>query len=199
MLVAADNALIKHMKRRLFLSILFFAATVYTFHSVSASQPPWAGDNIVHIHDESLVLSAGNPYVDNTSFFMNNGRISLSNTINQSFGRLLLQNSVNTFDLGGTSSVVTFDLVTGGSGSLNLVNYNYSSNPTLGGPQFRIADRSGDALSYVTINGLPASYYGDTNILIATSAVPEPSTYALMAGLAVGGMAYWRKRRKTVD
>lgn len=185
--------------KKLFLSILLFSSILAcgVLSSKSPAAPaPWAGDKIVHIDSRDLTLVTGNPYNQGFSFFMNEGSITVGANLTQSLGAILLQNNANNFNFGGTSSVLTFDAVTGGNGSLNIFNYNYGSDPTAGGPQFRISGRPEDALSYITINGSPASYYGDTNILVASSAVPEPSTYALIAGLAVGGVAYWRKRRK---
>lgn len=180
------------MNKRLFLSILFFLSAFCLAPSSQAAAP-----NIVLVHNERLSILANNTFDQNTSFFMNEGTLHLKGNLNESFDKLLLQNSVNKLDFNNTSSIISFDAITGGNGSLSVFNYNYSADPTLSGPQLRVAGRPESALSYVTIAGQPAAYYGATDILVASgSAIPEPSTYALGAGLAAMGLAYLKKRKE---
>lgn len=48
------------------------------------------------------------------------------------------------------------------------------------------------AISTGNILNYPAGYYADN---VTLTAVPEPSTYAALAGLGALGLAVWRRRK----
>lgn len=58
---------------------------------------------------------------------------------------------------------------------------------------------AGDSTAYRYLQFVAYNYHGDgpglAEIRLYTSAIPEPSTYAALAGLGALGLAVWRKRR----
>lgn len=92
------------------------------------------------------------------------------------------------FDKNGTGTF-TIDLAgTGQVGTYNLVSF---SGTTFGGANdFTIANLGSGLSGALALNGSALS------LIVTTSAVPEPSTYALLAGgLALAG-AVWRSRKQ---
>lgn len=89
----------------------------------------------------------------------------------------------SSYSLDGSSfnSITTFNAVTGWSNSV-------STTDVTNGFNFGVFGTS------TLTNGTIASgiVYADN---FSVSAVPEPSTYAAIAGVAVLGLAFWRKRR----
>ena len=102
-------------------------------------------------------------------------------------------NTVRTFDLTTGAAQSTISGLSGPTGlavfgtSLFVVN---NTNGSLGAYDFTNS-------SYSTlVSGLSGGAYG---IAVANvSAIPEPSTYAALAGVAALGLAFWRKRRNPV-
>ncbi|MES2695033.1 MAG: PEP-CTERM sorting domain-containing protein [Verrucomicrobiota bacterium] len=94
----------------------------------------------------------------------------------------ILANATLSFDAGtldGTYVLATYSSITGGSFAEVLFNGDTVSNPT----------------AFGAFGGTHSLVYGATGLTIAPSAVPEPSTYAALAGIAVLGLAVYRRRR----
>jgi len=136
--------------------------------------------------DDVFVFGAS---TDLSQVNLHGGTVALSVDRTYTLDRLVLTGA-NTFDFRATDSAVVFS-TSAGSGTLNITNYNYAADPTSGGPVFRFLDRSVTDLNPVTINGFPAIYYGNTDIVVA--AVPEPATFSIGLGLIVLMYILYRK------
>lgn len=140
------------------------------------------------IRGGTLALGAADRIANTSNVVMAGGTFATGG-FNETLGTVTLSaNSI--IDLGAGSSALVFSdssaTTWGSSITLSFINY------TLGQDSIRIGASSGGLtgtqLSQITINGLAASI--DANGFL-TSAIPEPSTFALLAGgaglmLAVG-------------
>jgi autotransporter-associated beta strand protein len=91
----------------------------------------------------------------------------------------------------GTSGGITLNLSNSGgfvAGTYDLINYTTASGTTgFGTDSFTLGTTiAGYTYSFGTASGILQ--------LTATSAIPEPSTYAALIGVAVLGLAFWRRR-----
>lgn len=145
----------------------------------------------------NLSPSANAPFSGtSTTVSLDSGTLILGNSFSQTFGGLALGNAgSNTINFNSTTtSTLTFGATPTGSGTVSISNYNYASDPVNdSGPTLRITGSPAGALSFFTINGSPAAYYGASDILVA---IPEPSTYAAAAGVIALGAAVCRRRRR---
>jgi hypothetical protein len=118
----------------------------------------------------------------------------------------LLSTSQLVMELGGTVEGVTYDSidVTGVitlAGALNVVFVN--GFLPVSGASFNLIDASSfsGSFSAVSLPTLPGGLTWNTTALataglisVGASAIPEPATYAVIAGLGVLGLAMWRRR-----
>ena len=124
-------------------------------------------------------------------------------------GNLTLQpSSVLLMELGGLVEGVSYDsLEIGGSltmnGALNVVLVNGFA--PMSGATFNLFDGSSIGGTFASVslptlaNGLSwnsSALYSTGIISVTGTAVPEPATYAVLAGLAALGLAAWRKRSR---
>ncbi len=113
----------------------------------------------------------------------------LDNAAVQSFSSLTVGMGDGIIDFSGAGGELTFGGGSlGGSGNLSVSNYT-------NGSVIRIANLGGADLARITIDGFSAGYLttaGEGTLV----AVPEPSTYAAMAGAAALGLAAYRRRRQ---
>jgi len=143
----------------------------------------------------TLSLGQATPFSgSSTTLSLDSGTMFLGSEVTQTFGGLTLGTAgSNTINFNSTTtSTLTFSATPSGSGTVNITNYNYASDPQSGGPSLRITGSPSGALSFFTIGGSPAMYYGASDILVA---VPEPSTYAALSGALVLGAAVYRRRQ----
>ena len=93
---------------------------------------------------------------------------------------------------GPSSGLVTLNFTNSGgftAGTYTLINYTSAVSPAnYGAASFTL----GSTISGFTYN---LALNGNNLELTATSAIPEPSTYAALAGVAVLGIALWRRPR----
>ncbi|NDV61568.1 PEP-CTERM sorting domain-containing protein [Puniceicoccales bacterium CK1056] len=119
-----------------------------------------------------------------------------------------------TFSVSGTATAVT-------GFSLDLANFSYGRRLANGGSSFGVEDTSGTVIEQLipntstsgTISGIGISLSAGEDMTFRTitgnaggaglsgfefsvSAVPEPSTYALMAAIATFGFVVWRRRQR---
>lgn len=107
----------------------------------------------------------------------------------------------------GSGSITTFNTVTGVSTGTFISGLSQPHGVTVYGSSLFVTSGDGtvkgfDALTgtalagFTTIIGLGAP----NGIVVGTaSAIPEPSTYAAIAGASMLGLAVWQRRRKTVS
>jgi fibronectin-binding autotransporter adhesin len=142
----------------------------------------------------ALELGASNRIADGSNLVLNGGTF-VTGGFDETLGTLTLSaNSI--IDLGSGDSDVIFSnssaIVWGASVSLTIVNYTEGADSIF----FGIDGLSNDQLSKITINGLAAEL--ENGYLIAS--IPEPSTYALLAGaggLLIAGARRHRKSRSS--
>ncbi|MSU48936.1 MAG: PEP-CTERM sorting domain-containing protein [Opitutus sp.] len=119
---------------------------------------------------------------------------AVSGTVNWT---LFVYDSTNTT----LQSIATGSLTTAGAASQTFSgvgsNYNFTNGATTSATfsaklQFSYTADSTSALLNVTMTQSPG-----LGITLNTSAIPEPSTYAAIAGAAMLGLAGWQRRRRT--
>lgn len=137
----------------------------------------------------TLALGASERLADAGGLTLGGGTFSLGG-FSETLGALTLSSSTSSFiDFGAGASTLLFSSISG-TGSLAVNNW------TEGSDSFRItADPSG-LLSQITINGLAAQAVNQGAYWeLSAAAVPEPSSFAALAGMAVLGCAALRRRR----
>ncbi|MBS0631963.1 MAG: autotransporter-associated beta strand repeat-containing protein [Verrucomicrobia bacterium] len=125
------------------------------------------------------------------------GTLELNN-MTQAFGTALHVNGNAVIDFGaGGGGALSFASSAGTfwSGTLTLVNFSDSSRLRFG------TDASGlnaTQIASIAINGFSRGFGLDANGYLTLTAVPEPSTYAMLFGVAATGAALWSRRRQRI-
>lgn len=140
----------------------------------------------------TLALGAADRIANGSALVMNGGTFA-TRGFSETLGTLTLSAS-STIDLGsGASALVFADSSAtswGSSISLSFVNFDAGTD------SIRIGTTSGGVtgtqLGQITLNGLAASI--DSSGFLSVSAVPEPSTYALLAGAGTLLCAFVRRK-----
>jgi fibronectin-binding autotransporter adhesin len=128
-----------------------------------------------------VTLSGGALTVGATGTFNTLGVLTLSNSSTIDFGNLIGSTALSFADSSAASWA---------PGTLSILNYNASGTDTL-----RFGTTSGGLtggqLAQISFGGTPAQI--DSQGFV--SPIPEPSTYAALAGIGVFGLAIYRRRR----
>jgi len=167
---------------------------------------------VAHSGSGTTTLAAGNGYSGGTTISFGTLRLGVSQSMGSSVGDLTLDGG--TLDLNGFSQTsnllyVTSDSIIDFSGTSSLT---FSNSSALGwtglltilnfgaGDTFRVGTNSSGLTSEQLNRILIGGFYAQIDSLGyitagAISAVPEPSTYAMIFGLGALGFSAWRKRR----
>ncbi len=79
----------------------------------------------------------------------------------------------------------------------NFISYTINANTLVSGETYWIAGSFAAVLDLdASISGAKVGTYLDSSTSFQISAVPEPSTYAAIAGLCVLGFSSWHRRRR---
>ena len=153
--------------------------------------------------------------------FNSTGTLFVSNRDNGSISQIATNGTVSTF-LGASTFSEPNDLVFDSSGNLFVSSFNTGAiskvvgttvssfgnvsnalglafNPVTG--SLLVASQGGSSIYEIGAGGGSSSqfaYFGGDSpqyVAFAPSAIPEPSTYAAIAGAAMLGLAVWRRRR----
>ncbi|MET0261459.1 MAG: autotransporter-associated beta strand repeat-containing protein [Rariglobus sp.] len=160
--------------------------------------------SVVNVTGGRFQTSGANLSLGNVAnFTMSLGTVDLNGV--GTVGKLTLASGKNFTSEGG---IINFDLVSlngsdqiVGSGasafSLTDTTLALSGLTSVAGSYQLFTGFTGNTVSNVTITGLSGGFTGslDTNGLLTVSAIPEPSTYAALAGAALLGLAAFRRRR----
>jgi len=142
----------------------------------------------------TLALGAANR-IANTSALVLAGGTFATGGFSETLGSLTLS-AISSIDFGSGTSALVFAASNGNTwtGTLNLLNFDIGT----------------DSLSFSSIGGLTVSQLGqislagftatglDASGFVQFSAIPEPSTYAVLAGVLTLGVASFRRRRTSV-
>lgn len=141
----------------------------------------------------TLALGADERIADTSNLIMAGGTFA-TNGFSETLGTLTLSTANSIIDLGSGASALTFGdssaVAWDGSISLSFVNF------TQGIDSIRVGTTGGGLteiqLAQITINGLAA----EIDSAGFLTAIPEPSTYAVLLGAVAAGFALVRGRRK---
>jgi fibronectin-binding autotransporter adhesin len=143
------------------------------------------------IDEGTLELGASHRIGDSSNLVLNGGTFATGG-FSETVGTLTLSGD-STLDLGNGASVLVFAdssaTIWGASVSLSIVNFDQGTDSIY----FGVDGLTETQLGQITINGLAAAL--ENGYL---TAIPEPSTYALLAGvggLAIVGVRRYRNRR----
>lgn len=167
---------------------------------------------VAHIGSGTTTLNKVNTYVGGTTISFGTLRLGVNQSMGSLVGDLTLDGG--TLDLNGFSQAsdllyVTSDSVIDFSGTSHLTLSNSSALGWTGlltilnfgaGDTFRVGTNSSGLTSEQLNRIIIGGFYAQIDSLGyvtagAISAVPEPSTYAMIFGLGVLGFAAWRKHR----
>jgi hypothetical protein len=161
--------------------ILNRSASISSISSVTVSggatmRSASGGTTSIFSGTPSLTLSGG------ATFDLDNAAVQTFSSLSVGIGNGII-------DFSGAGGALTFGgSALGGSGNLSVSGYT-------NGSVLRISNLSNEDLSRITIGGQAAAYL--TTALEGTLvAVPEPSTYAAIAGALVLGLAAHRRHRR---
>ncbi|HEY9248480.1 MAG TPA: autotransporter-associated beta strand repeat-containing protein [Rariglobus sp.] len=143
------------------------------------------------INAGTLALGANNVFADTSNFVLTGGTLAVG-SFNDSVGTLSLTGNASiTLGEGGVFTFLDSHLIDWGTNTLSI------SGTFVDGVSIRFgSDGTGltaEQLALISINGVAASL-NSSGFLVA-SAIPEPSTYAMVAGGAILGLALMRRRR----
>lgn len=145
----------------------------------------------------TLSLGASNSLADVSNIILSGGTLA-TNSFADTVGTLsLLGNSIIDFTGGGSFAFANSAAATWTGGMTLSLTSGFVSGSSL---RFG-ADASGLALgqlAQITGGGYDTFSLDSSGYLVGAAAIPEPSTYAAMAGLAALGCAFWRRRRTTL-
>jgi autotransporter-associated beta strand protein len=141
----------------------------------------------------TLAMGVNNTFADVSNFTMAGGTLAVG-AFSDTVGTLnLTANSTITLGLGGTFAFADSSALEWGSNTLSI------TGSFVDGSSIRFgtsdAGLTSGQLALITINGLAASI--NSAGFLSVSAIPEPSTYAALAGLGVMSLAAYRRRRQT--
>ena len=140
----------------------------------------------------TLQLGAANAIAQSASVVLSGGTLANGGAFNQTFGTLnLTANSTIDLTAGGAFAFADSHSLTWTSGKILTITGSYIANDLRFGTD---SGGLGSNLSQIvwtgyTLNGLDASGY------LLASAIPEPATYAALAGLGILGFAAYRRRK----
>jgi fibronectin-binding autotransporter adhesin len=139
----------------------------------------------------TLAMGANNAFAV-TNFALNGGTFAVGTFTNTTVGTLALTaNSTITLGSGGTFAFANSSALNWGSNTLSI------TGTFVDGASIRFGTSSGGLtsaqLALISINGGAAGI--DASGFLTASAIPEPSTFAVLAGLGVLGLAACRRRR----
>lgn len=145
----------------------------------------------------TLSLGASNSLADVSNIILSGGTLA-TNSFADTVGTLsLLGNSTIDFTGGGSFAFANSAAATWTGGMTLSLTSGFVSGSSL---RFG-ADASGlglGQLAQITGGGYDTFSLDSSGYLVGAAAIPEPSTYAAMAGLAALGCAFWRRRRAAV-
>ncbi|MBC8040907.1 MAG: autotransporter-associated beta strand repeat-containing protein, partial [Opitutaceae bacterium] len=140
----------------------------------------------------TLALAASNAFADASNFVMSGGTFA-AGTFSDVIGTLSLTgNAALTLGSGGALAFADSDAISWGSNTLSI------TGTFVDGFSIRFGtDATGgltsQQLALISINGNFGTTIDSSGFLVA--AIPEPSTYAIIAGGAILGLALLRRRR----
>jgi fibronectin-binding autotransporter adhesin len=142
----------------------------------------------------TLELGANTAGGNGANVILNGGTFATGG-FSEAFGTLALNGNA-TLDLGAGDSDLTFAnssaVVWGTSISLSIINYTESVDSVF----FGVGGLTGDQLAQIRINGTHYAALDGSGFLALGSAIPEPSTFALLAGLGSLLLAASRRQRR---
>lgn len=102
------------------------------------------------------------------------------------------------YDKAGSSLVEINRLYSDDNAAINFISYTISPGTLIAGHEY-VVDAGFAAVvdKDTTISGAFSVAFFDFSTTLTVSAIPEPSTYAMLAGVGALGLAVWRRRQKT--
>ena len=141
----------------------------------------------------TLAMGVSNTFADSSNFVMNGGTLAVS-TFSDTVGTLSLLPGTSTITLGSGGTFAFADssaLSSSWAGTLSI------SGTFLDGSSIRFGTNglglTSTQLALININGFAAAINGSGYLTV--SAIPEPATYAALAGLGILGFVAYRRRR----
>jgi len=146
------------------------------------------------INAGALALGRSNAIASSSALTLGGGKLSLAGYV-QSFSSLAVAAN-STIDFGAGSASLTFgsSATQTWSGTVTISNYSSSLNLLQFGSTAAALTTQQLGLLRFADYGNAAGQISALGVVTPLSAIPEPSTYAALAGLAVLGCA-WRRRR----
>lgn len=144
----------------------------------------------------TLILGSGSALATQSQIILDGGTLALGAFSPPTFANGLAVTANSFIDFGGGNDTLAF----GDSSAANWAGTVTLSNFTVGSDFLRFgssaAGLNGTELGQIILAGYTATGLdGSGHVLFTPTAVPEPATYAMFAGLAGLALAAWRRRR----